>query len=66
MTSIGSVALEAPAPQPRPGATGPPAMQRWLDGVLPSGGRPAANAAIGSVSGVMTIAGAALGGVLSA
>jgi hypothetical protein len=48
------------------GTLWPSAMQRWLYGVVPSAGWPAANAAIGSVSGVMTMAGAALGGVLSA
>jgi hypothetical protein len=44
----------------------PPALQRWLYAVTPSGQWPSANAAIGSVNGVMTIIGAALGGVLTA
>ena len=45
----------------------PPARQRWLYALIREGqGRAAANAAIGSVSGVMTIAGATLGGILSA
>jgi hypothetical protein len=44
----------------------PPARQRWLYAVVPQQRWAAANAAIGSVSGVMTIAGAALGGVLCA
>ena len=49
------------------GAVWPPARQRWLYALVrEERGRAAANAAIGSVSGVMTIAGAALGGVLSA
>jgi hypothetical protein len=49
------------------GAVWPPARQRWLYALVREDrGRAAANAAIGSVSGVMTIAGAALGGVLSA
>ena len=43
-----------------------PARQRWLYAVVPQEQWPAANAAIGSVSGVMTIAGAALGGILTA
>ena len=49
------------------GAVWPPARQRWLYALVREDrSRAAANAAIGSVSGVMTIAGAALGGVLSA
>jgi hypothetical protein len=49
------------------GAVWPPARQRWLYALVREDRSPAAaNAAIGSVSGVMTIAGAALGGVLSA
>src|SRR5450755_1471693 len=49
------------------GAVWPPARQRWLYALVREDrGGAAANAAIGSVSGVMTIAGAALGGVLSA
>ena len=49
------------------GAVWSPARQRWLYSLVrEERGRAAANAAIGSVSGVMTIAGAALGGVLSA
>lgn len=51
------------------GATGAlwgPARQRWLYALVPAEGRTAANAAIGSVSGLMTIVGAALGGLLSA
>src|SRR3984957_18654365 len=49
------------------GAVWPLARQRGLYGLVREDrGRAAANAAIGSVSGVMTIAGAALGGVLSA
>ena len=48
-------------------AVWPPARQRWLYALVREDrSRAAANAAIGSVSGVMTIAGAALGGVLSA
>jgi MFS family permease len=48
-------------------AVWPPARQRWLYALVSEDrSRAAANAAIGSVSGVMTIAGAALGGVLSA
>jgi hypothetical protein len=43
-----------------------PARQRWLYAVVPRERWPAANAAIGSVSGVMTVAGAALGGILTA
>ncbi|MEU0412925.1 MFS transporter [Streptomyces griseorubiginosus] len=43
-----------------------PARQRWLYSVVPPGGRQAANAALSSVSGTMTIAGAALGGALAA
>ena len=47
-------------------AVWPPARQRWLYALIrEDGSRAAANAAIGSVSGVMTIAGAALGGILS-
>lgn len=43
-----------------------PARQRWLYGlIVDEPGRAAANAGIGSVSGMMTIAGAALGGALS-
>ena len=49
------------------GAVWPPARQRWLYALVREDrSRAAANAAIGSVSGVMTIAGAALGGILSA
>jgi hypothetical protein len=49
------------------GAAWPPARQRWLYALVRENrSRAAANAAIGSVSGVMTIGGAALGGVLSA
>ena len=49
------------------GAVWPPARQRWLYALVrEDASRAAANAAIGSVSGVMTIAGAVLGGVLSA
>jgi MFS family permease len=49
------------------GAIWPPARQRWLYALVREDrSRAAANAAIGSVSGVMTIAGAALGGILSA
>jgi hypothetical protein len=49
------------------GAVWAPARQRWLYALIRDDrSRAAANAAIGSVSGVMTIAGAALGGVLSA
>ena len=49
------------------GAAWPPARQRWLYALVREDrSRAAANAAIGSVSGVMTIAGAALGGILSA
>lgn len=49
------------------GAVWAPARQQWLYALVREDrGRAAANAAIGSVSGVMTIAGAALGGVLSA
>ncbi|MBC3840262.1 MFS transporter [Streptacidiphilus sp. 4-A2] len=44
----------------------PPARQRWLYAVIPEERRAAANAALGSVSGMMTIIGAALGGILSA
>ena len=44
----------------------PPARQRWLYAAVPEGRRAAANAALGTVGGVMTIVGAALGGVLSA
>jgi MFS family permease len=48
-------------------AVWPPARQRWLYALVrEEHGRTAANAAIGSVSGVMTIGGAALAGVLSA
>jgi Major Facilitator Superfamily len=48
-------------------AVWPPARQRWLYALIREDrSRAAANAAIGSVSGVMTIAGAALGGILSA
>ncbi|MEU3829936.1 MFS transporter [Streptomyces sp. SID486] len=43
-----------------------PARQRWLYSVVPPEGRQAANAALGSVSGTMTIVGAALGGALAA
>jgi hypothetical protein len=42
-----------------------PARQRWLYRSLPERRWPAANAALGSVAGVTTVAGAALGGVLS-
>src|SRR3984957_18127156 len=49
------------------GSVWPPARQRWLYALVREDrGRAAANAAIGSVGGVMTIAGAALGGILSA
>src|ERR1700733_11693814 len=45
----------------------PPARQRWLYALVREDrSRAAANAPLGSVSGVMTIAGAALGGGLSA
>jgi len=48
-------------------AVWPPARQRWLYALVREEHcRTAANAAIGSVSGVMTIGGAALAGVLSA
>jgi MFS family permease len=43
-----------------------PARQQWLYAVIPPDRRQRANAAMGSVTGVMTIAGAALGGVLTA
>jgi MFS family permease len=43
-----------------------PARQQWLYGVLPAEQWTSANAALGSVSGVMTVLGAALGGGLSA
>jgi predicted MFS family arabinose efflux permease len=49
------------------GTVWPPARQRWLYALVREDrSRAAANAAIGSVSGVMTVAGAALGGALSA
>jgi hypothetical protein len=43
-----------------------PARQRWLYALVSPADRAGANAAIGSVSGLMTIVGAALGGVLAA
>ncbi|MGH4000995.1 MAG: MFS transporter, partial [Pseudonocardiaceae bacterium] len=43
-----------------------PARQRWLYGVVPVDLRHRANAAIGSINGIMSIVGAAGGGLLSA
>lgn len=43
----------------------PPARQRWLYGVVAPDRRARANAAIGSITGLMTLVGAAGGGVLS-
>jgi predicted MFS family arabinose efflux permease len=44
----------------------PPARQQWLYGVVPPNQRHPANSAIGSINGIMTLVGAALGGLLSA
>jgi predicted MFS family arabinose efflux permease len=44
----------------------PPARQKWLYGVVPTELHHPANAAIGSINGVMTLIGAAFGGLLSA
>ena len=43
-----------------------PARQRWLYAAVPPRGRAGANAALGSVAGLTTILGAAVGGVLAA
>ncbi|MEV6479708.1 MFS transporter [Streptomyces sp. NPDC051576] len=43
-----------------------PSRQQWLYGVIAVEARASANAAIGSIGGVMTIIGASLGGVLAA
>lgn len=44
----------------------PPARQQWLYGVIDPQVRQRANAAIGSINGIMTLIGAAAGGALSA
>lgn len=44
----------------------PPARQQWLYGVVTVELRHPANAAIGSINGIMTLIGAAFGGLLSA
>jgi predicted MFS family arabinose efflux permease len=70
MASVGQLGLPALAAlyavQGGLNAFWPPARQRWLYGVVPHQLRHPANAAIGSINGLMTLVGAASGGLLSA